>query len=44
MGKDVATFITEKWIKILPKIITTAEEESKEVVGFIAIKEESGID
>ena len=43
MGKDVVASVTEKWIKMLPKIITTAEEESK-VVGFIALKKESGID
>ena len=43
MGKDVATSITEKRTKMLPKIIATAEEAS-EVVGFIALIEKSGIE
>ena len=43
MGKYVATSITEKLIKMLPEMITTAEEKSEEFFVY-SFKEESGID
>ena len=43
MGKDIITSIKEKWMKIVSKIISTAEEESEDVARFTSLKEESGM-